>query len=43
MLIFRARNKDDIERDLAADPCTRSGILATTRIACWNLRIGEVA
>jgi uncharacterized protein len=41
LLIFRARNKDEIERDLAADPWTRSGILTTTRIACWNLRIGE--
>ena len=43
LLIFRARNKDEIEQDLAADPWTRSGILTTTRIARWNLRIGEVA
>jgi hypothetical protein len=43
LLIFRARNKDEIERDLAADPWTRSGVLTTTRIARWNLRIGEVA
>jgi uncharacterized protein YciI len=42
LLIFRARNKDEIERDLAADPWTRSGILTTTRIACWDLRIGDV-
>ena len=41
LLIFRARNKDEIEQDLAADPWTRSGILTTTRIAGWNLRIGE--
>ena len=33
LLIFRARNKDEIEQDLAADPWTRSGILTTTRIA----------
>jgi len=43
LLIFRARNKDEIERDLTADPWTRSGILITTRIACWNSRIGDVA
>ena len=43
LLIFRARNKDEIEQDLAADPWTRSGILTTTRISRWNLRIGEVA
>jgi uncharacterized protein YciI len=43
LLIFRASNKDEIERDLAADPWTSSGILTTTRIAGWNLRIGEPA
>ena len=43
LLIFRASNKDEIERDLAADPWTRSGILTTTRIARWSLRIGELA
>jgi uncharacterized protein YciI len=41
LLIFRAGNKDEIARDLADDPWTRSGILTTTRIAGWNLRIGE--
>ena len=42
LLIFRAKNSDEIERDLAADPWTRSGILTTARIARWNLRIGNV-
>jgi uncharacterized protein YciI len=40
LLIFRANDKDEIERRLADDPWTRSGILATARISRWELRIG---
>jgi uncharacterized protein YciI len=43
LLIFRATNKDEIERRLAGDPWTKSGVLSTARISRWNLRIGEVA
>jgi len=43
LLVFRAKDKDDIERRLADDPWTKSGILSTARILRWNLRIGEVA
>ena len=43
LLILRARNKAEIERRLARDPWTKSGILSTTRISRWNLRIGRVA
>lgn len=43
LLIFRAESEDEIERRLADDPWTRSGILTTTRIARWNLRLGAVA
>jgi len=42
LLIVRAADKEEIERRLADDPWTRSGILTTTRISRWNLRIGEV-
>jgi len=42
LLIFRAESADEIERRLAADPWTRSGILTTMRIARWNLRLGTV-
>ncbi|MBV9747586.1 MAG: hypothetical protein JO157_02115 [Acetobacteraceae bacterium] len=42
LLIFRAKDEDEIERHLAVDPWTRSGILATTRIVRWNLRVGAV-
>jgi uncharacterized protein YciI len=42
LLVFRAADKDEIEARLGADPWTRSGILSTTRIARWDLRIGEV-
>jgi uncharacterized protein YciI len=43
LLIFRAKDKAEIERRLADDPWTQSGILSTARISRWNLRIGEVA
>jgi uncharacterized protein YciI len=43
LLVFRAKDKDEIERRLADDPWTKSGILSTARISRWNLRIGEVA
>ena len=42
LLIFRAESKGEIERRLADDPWTRSGILSTARISRWELRIGEV-
>jgi hypothetical protein len=43
LLIFRAKDKDEIERRLADNPWTKSGSLSTARISRWNLPIGEVA
>jgi uncharacterized protein YciI len=43
LLVFRAKDEGEIEQHLADDPWTKSGILSTTRISRWNLRIGEVA
>jgi uncharacterized protein YciI len=43
LLVFRGKDKDEIERRLADDPWTKSGILSTARISRWTLRIGEVA
>ena len=43
LLVFRAANKEEIDRRLEADPWTQSGILSTERILRWNLRLGEVA
>jgi uncharacterized protein YciI len=42
LLIFRSDSKETVEQQLAADPWTRSGILSTTRIARWHLRLGRV-
>ncbi len=42
LLVFRADNEDEIDERLKADPWTQSGILSTTRIVRWNLRLGEV-
>jgi uncharacterized protein YciI len=43
LLVFRGKDKDEIQRRLADDPWTKSGILSTARISRWTLRIGEVA
>lgn len=43
LLVFRAKEKEEIERRLADDPWTRSGLLSTVRISRWDLRIGTVA
>ena len=43
LLIFRAENRTEIERRLANDPWTKSGILSTERISRWEVRIGKVA
>jgi uncharacterized protein YciI len=42
LLVFRADSAEEIEKALAADPWTTSGILATTRIERWLLRMGRV-
>jgi uncharacterized protein YciI len=41
LLIFRVKCREDVERILADDPWTRLGILCTTRISAWDVRIGE--
>jgi uncharacterized protein YciI len=43
LLVVRADDKEEIERRLADDPWTKSGVLSTTRISRWDLRIGDVA
>src|SRR4029077_6301014 len=40
LLVFRADSENEIDERLKADPWTRSGILSTSRIARWNLRLG---
>jgi uncharacterized protein YciI len=42
LLVFRAESEEEIDARLRADPWTQSGILSTTRIVRWNLRLGEV-
>src|SRR5579862_1011979 len=43
LLVFRAESKEEVVRRLEADPWTRSGMLLTTTVQRWNLRIGAVA
>jgi uncharacterized protein YciI len=42
LLVFRCGSREAVEQQLAGDPWTRSGILSTTRIARWDLRLGRV-
>lgn len=42
LLVLRAESAQAIEEHLADDPWTKSGILTTTRIVRWNLRLGSV-
>lgn len=42
LLVFRADSAEAVRAHLAADPWTQSGILTTTRIARWDLRLGQV-
>jgi hypothetical protein len=39
---LRADSENEVDERLKADPWTRSGILSTSRIARWNLGLGEV-
>lgn len=41
LLIVRAADADDVHRRLADDPWS-DGLLETTRIAAWTLRIGSL-
>jgi uncharacterized protein YciI len=42
LLVLRGRSKEAVDQILAVDPWTSSGMLTTTRIARWDLRLGEV-
>jgi uncharacterized protein YciI len=42
LIIVRAGTEDEIEERLAGDPWTRLGLLHTTRVTPWTLRIGSL-
>ena len=42
LLIVRAGDPGEIERRFADDPWTKLGLLRTTRIAPWTLRLGAL-
>jgi uncharacterized protein YciI len=42
LIIVRAENEEEIHSRLAADPWSRNGLLTTTRVAPWTLRIGSL-
>src|SRR5262249_50243663 len=42
LLILRASGADEIEERLAADPWSASGLLNTTQISPWHLRLGSL-
>jgi uncharacterized protein YciI len=42
LLIIRAESPDEIHRRLQADPWTTLGLLTTTRVAPWTIRLGSL-
>jgi uncharacterized protein YciI len=42
LLIVRASNAAEIVERLAADPWTTNGMLITTQISSWQLRLGSL-
>jgi hypothetical protein len=42
LLIVRAANPSEIDERLARDPWTQLGLLVTTRIEPWTLRLGSI-
>jgi catechol 2,3-dioxygenase-like lactoylglutathione lyase family enzyme len=42
LLIVRAPNVEEVHRRLAADPWTTNGLLVTTQVGPWQLRLGTL-
>jgi hypothetical protein len=42
LLVLRASSPSEVVERLAADPWTTSGLLVTTQISPWQLRLGTV-
>lgn len=42
LIVVRAASEDAVHARLANDPWTRSGLLVTTRVAPWRLRLGTL-
>ena len=42
LIIIRANSPEDIEDRLLADPWSELGLLVTSRISPWTLRLGSV-
>jgi hypothetical protein len=42
LLVLRASSRSEIEARLAADPWTTSGLLVTTQISPWQIRLGTL-
>ncbi len=42
LIVVRANGDAEVEAMFASDPWTRSGLLKTTLVAPWTLRIGRV-
>ncbi len=42
LIIARANNAEEVKRRLAGDPWTRNGMLKTSRVEPWTLRLGSL-
>ena len=43
LIVVRAESVQEVETRLTADPWTKTGMLETTKIAEWTIRIGSLA
>jgi uncharacterized protein YciI len=42
LLIVQAEDGEEVQSRLAADPWTRNGLLQTTEVGPWTLRLGSL-
>lgn len=42
LIIARAESVEEVNRRLQGDPWTRNGLLKTTRVEAWTLRLGAL-
>jgi uncharacterized protein YciI len=42
LLIIQAENQEEVRSHLAEDPWTRNGLLETTEVGPWTLRLGSL-
>jgi len=42
LLVLRASSAEEVSERLAADPWSRNGLLVTTQVSPWQIRLGSI-